>query len=252
MLKLDDVKKLQQKKYRRQRGYFVLEGEHLITELFNARRRNPQLNRSQLLVTESSVEKLSDEILTTFEYQIIAERRMKQLSETASPQGMLAIVPLAAIEPTADSGGVSVYLHEIQDPGNLGTIIRTLGWFGGYRLLLSPGSVDPFNSKVLRSSMGAIFHLPIELDITLDVLSDRFQHPAVLDLSGAPLSAPDSTTRFTQHDCYIFGNEARGVPSQALEQLSATAYHIPGNGDIESLNLATSVSICAYQRQLGH
>ena len=132
-----------------------------------------------------------------------------------------------------------------RDPGNLGTILRTLAWFGGYRCLLSPGSVDPYNPKVIRASMGAIFHVPLELDVSLDGLSERYERIGCLDMQGEPLSSD----AFKACDCYLFGNEARGVPREQLQQLSAQAFTIPGVGLIESLNLGTAVSLSVYERQ---
>src|SRR5205085_6503921 len=104
-----------------------------------------------------------------------------QISETRSPQGIAAVVPL--LEPSAPRAGErAVYLHEIQDPGNLGTILRTLAWFGNFRCLLSPDSVDVHNGKVVRASMGAIFHVPVEHEVPLESLRERYASIASLDL----------------------------------------------------------------------
>ncbi len=84
----------------------------------------------------------------------------------------------------------AIYLHEVQDPGNLGTILRTLAWFGGFRCLLGPGSVDPYNPKVVRASAGAIFHLPFETDVGMDSLRDRYDRIACLDMRGEALTSP--------------------------------------------------------------
>jgi RNA methyltransferase, TrmH family len=136
-----------------------------------------------------------------------------------------------------------VYLHELQDPGNLGTILRTLAWFGNFRCLLSPDSVDVHNGKVVRASMGAIFHVPVEHDVTLDSLRERFADIACLDLRGAPIAAP----RFREFECYVFGNEARGLPREQMEALGAQPFTIAGAGAIESLNVASTVNICLYE-----
>src|SRR5690606_29768027 len=98
--------------------------------------------------------------------------------------------------------------------------------FGGFRCLLSPDSVDPFNPKVVRASMGAIFHVPVEQDVGLPELGTRFGRLAKLDMRGEPVSAAG----FQDHDCYLFGNEARGVPAAAQE---ISAYTIAGNGRID-------------------
>lgn len=238
-MKLDDIKKLQQKKYRAEFGHFLVEGEHLLLELHKAAAHNPALLASQLYVTATYQHWESP-----FKTQLISERQMAQIADTHTPQGILAVVPMAALTTTAATTPTrAVYLHEIQDPGNLGTILRTLAWFGGFRCLLSPGSVDPFNPKVVRASMGAIFHTPIEQDVSLDNLSTRFARIACLDMQGQSLRAP----AFAQAECYLFGNEARGVPSQALSELNATPFTIAGSGAIESLNLASTVNICVYE-----
>jgi len=170
---------------------------------------------------------------------------MRALSATKSPQGILAVLPIEAIRPAPADDDIAIYLHEVQDPGNLGTILRTLAWFGGFRCLLSPNSVDPFNPKVIRASMGAIFHVPLELDVPLESLAGRYRRIGCLDMQGEPLSAP----AFSECDCYLFGNEARGVPREQLDSLSARPFTIAGVGQIESLNLATAVSLSVYERR---
>ncbi|TRO23206.1 RNA methyltransferase [Ectopseudomonas mendocina] len=238
-MKLDDVKKLQQKKYREQFGHFLVEGEHLVLELQKAAQHAPLLASSELYVTAAY-----EHWQSPFRTHLISDRQMAQIADTKTPQGIIAVVPMAAIGsgPSAPADK-AIYLHEIQDPGNLGTILRSLAWFGGFRCLLSPGSVDPFNPKVVRASMGAIFHTPIEQDVSLDNLSTRFARIACLDMQGQSLRAP----AFAQAECYLFGNEARGVPSQALSELNATPFTIAGSGAIESLNLASTVNICVYE-----
>jgi TrmH family RNA methyltransferase len=135
----------------------------------------------------------------------------------------------------------AIYLHEVQDPGNLGTILRTLAWFGGFRCLLSPDSVDVHNGKVVRASMGAIFHVPVEFDVPLASLPARFAQIASLDLAGEPVASPG----FRDFDCYLFGNEARGLPAEA--RALARGFTIRGTGAIESLNVAATVNISLYE-----
>ncbi|KAA0875289.1 TrmH family RNA methyltransferase [Nitrincola tapanii] len=242
-MKFDEIKKLHQKKYRQALGYCLIEGEHLVQELEKACTLHPALAEAELYVSEAYTD-----FPSPWPKHLLNERQMASLSETKTPQGIIALVPLVALQALNTAPIQSaIYLHEIQDPGNLGTILRSLAWFGGMRCLLSPGSVDPYNSKVIRASMGAIFHVPIELDVELTSLSHRFQKLAYLDMQGRPIADPS----FAKCDCYIFGNEARGVPHQALASLQAQAYTIPGSGLIESLNLGTAVSLSLYQRQGG-
>lgn len=237
-MKLDDIKKLHQKKYRTQFGHYLVEGEHLVLELQRAAEQQPALRQAELLVTESYADWQSP-----LRSQLISSKKMAQISDTKTPQGIIAVVPVTPT-PVTSQTDIALYLYEIQDPGNLGTILRTLAWFGGFRCLLSPGSVDPYNPKVVRASMGAIFHVPMELDVPLDSLAGRFSNIASLDMSGRPLTDPS----FQNIDCYVFGNEARGIPHDALNNLSLTAFTIPGAGVIESLNLASAVNLCVYER----
>ncbi|HWK73830.1 MAG TPA: RNA methyltransferase [Povalibacter sp.] len=238
-MKLDDLKKLHQKKYREAFGYFLVEGEHLVLELQKAALQNPELQRCELYVTPER-----EHWHSPFETHVIDERQMAQIAETHTPQGIVARVPISALPTASDGEGEhAVYLYEIQDPGNLGTILRTLAWFGRFRCLLSPGSVDPCNSKVVRASMGAIFHVPVELDVALGSLPQRFERIACLDMDGERLPSPD----FATFDCYLFGNEARGLPREEIAALGAQPFTIRGGGAIESLNLAAAVNMCVYE-----
>ncbi|MGS2719542.1 TrmH family RNA methyltransferase [Paraglaciecola aestuariivivens] len=248
-MKLDDVKKLHQKKYRGRLGHYLVEGEHLILELQKVLILSPNPSKISLYITED-YQSWASHLKPVFDIHTVSTKQMMQLSDTRSPQGIIACVPLpelSQVPPTYQAKKLTkertIYLHEIQDPGNLGTILRTLAWFGGFRLLLSSNSVDPFNSKVVRASMGAIFHVPLEIDVGLNELPARFNQFAYLDLQGQPIQSPD----FADFDCYLFGNEARGVPKEELSKCQAQAFTIPGQGQIDSLNLASAVNICTYQ-----
>jgi TrmH family RNA methyltransferase len=236
-MKFDDLKKLHLKKYRQAAGHFLVEGEHLILELQKAALRDPRLSDCELYVTNERKDWHSP-----FRTHVVAESQMAQIADTQTPQGIVALVPMLPAPAPLD-GERMVYLYEIQDPGNLGTILRTLAWFGQLRCLLSPGSVDPYNSKVLRASVGAIFHVPVELDVELHSLRQRFAHIACLDVNGESLRSP----HFRTFDCYLFGNEARGLPQEQLAALQAQAFSIAGGGTIESLNVASAVNMCVYE-----
>jgi RNA methyltransferase, TrmH family len=217
-LTINDIKKLQQKKYREEFGHFLVEGEHLLLELHKALAKNNSLLRSELLVTP-------------------------QCEHIESPpQGIIALVPLVSLQPQPlVNNQKAIYLYQIQDPGNLGSILRILAWFGSYTCLLSPDSVDPHNSKVIRASMGGIFHVPIEVDVNINTLSQRYSSLACLSMSGKALKE----NSFSTHDCYLFGNEARGLPDTISSTIAT--YSIAGCGAIDSLNLASAVSMCLYE-----
>jgi TrmH family RNA methyltransferase len=236
-LKFEDIKKLHQKKFREELGFFIVEGEHLVQELQKAAAHDVRLRPSEIYLTRDFAHWSSP-----LPMHVIQSKQMAQISETRSPQGIAAVVPLfttAAPRPNERA----IYLHEIQDPGNLGTILRTLAWFGNFRCLLSPDSVDVHNGKVVRASMGAIFHVPVEFDVPLDSLPGRFRRIASLDLAGESVAA----AQFREFDCYLFGNEARGLPPGASAQLNAQPFTIAGTGSIDSLNVAATVNICLYE-----
>ncbi|MGF1690759.1 TrmH family RNA methyltransferase [Photobacterium kagoshimensis] len=243
-MKLDNAKKLHQKKYREQFGHYLVEGEHLILELDKAALAQPYLKNTILYVTDE-YQAWAQQLNHSYTIIEINKNQMAGLSDTKTPQGIIACVPLPAQTERAplQDGERCIYLHEVQDPGNLGTILRSLAWFGHFRLLLSNNSVDPYNPKVVRSSMGAIFHLPLEQGVELTELNQRFKRFAYLDMQGDKVNTP----QFSDYDCYLFGNEARGVPKQALADCNAQPFTIAGSGKIDSLNLASAVNICAYQ-----
>ena len=174
-MKLEDIKKLHQKKFREELGYFLVEGEHLVQELQKAAAHDARLRSSEIYLTRDFAHWSSP-----LPMHVVNSRQMAQISETRSPQGIAAVVPLFTAQRRARER--AIYLHEIQDPGNLGTILRTLAWFGNFRCLLSPDSVDVHNGKVVRASMGAIFHVPVEIDVPLASLPGRFSRIACLDL----------------------------------------------------------------------
>jgi RNA methyltransferase, TrmH family len=236
-MKFEDIRKLHQKKYREEFGCFLVEGEHLVLELQKAAQRDARLRASEIYLTREH--ELWASPLTT---HLVNARHMAQISETRSPQGIAAVVPLLQA-PAPLAGERAVYLHEIQDPGNVGTILRTLAWFGEFRCLLSPGCVDVHNGKAVRASMGAVFSVAVETDVPLDTLPARFAGIAALDLTGQSIATP----AFRNFDCYIFGSEGRGLPRDALTAMHADSFTIPGTGVVESLNVASTVTICQYE-----
>ena len=169
--------------------------------------------------------------------------QMKQISETRSPQGIAAVVPLLP-RAGAAPGETAIYLHEIQDPGNLGTILRTLAWFGNFRCLLSPDSVD-----VLQRQGGARQHGRHLPRAGGDRCADgyRCQH--------ASRGSPASTCRDSRSLRRNSGNstatcsatKAAACHARALAALKAQPFTIAGTGAIESLNVAATVNICQYE-----
>jgi TrmH family RNA methyltransferase len=238
-MKFDELKKLHQKKYREQFGHYLIEGEHLVLELIKAAEIRDDLRSSTIYISEDHAP-----IESSLPIKVISGKQMTELTETDSPQGIVAVVPiLPTVSISSRLQETVICLYEIQDPGNLGTILRSLAWFGGFRCLLTTNSVDLYNGKVLRASLGAHWHVPIETEVDIASLPTRFAKIARLDMQGK--STQDAS--FRNFDCYLFGNEARGLPRSVIDVLQTTPFTISGQRTIESLNLASAVNMCAYE-----
>ncbi len=237
-MKFDGLKKLHQKKYREQLGHYLIEGEHLVLELMKAAESRADLTASTIYLSEDHAP-----IETSLPVKVISNKQMAELTETDSPQGIVALVPIVPTTADTQQNETVICLYEIQDPGNLGTILRSLAWFGGFRCLLTTNSVDLYNGKVLRASLGAHWHVPIETEVEIASLPARFSKIARLDMQGK--STQDEI--FRHFDCYLFGNEARGLPRSVVELVPTAPFTIAGRRSIESLNLASAVNMCAYE-----
>jgi RNA methyltransferase, TrmH family len=237
-MKFDELKKLHQKKYREQLGHYLIEGEHLVLELMKAAESRADLTASTIYLSEDHAP-----IETSLPVKVISNKQMAELTETDSPQGIVALVPIVPTTADTQQNETVICLYEIQDPGNLGTILRSLAWFGGFRCLLTTNSVDLYNGKVLRASLGAHWHVPIETEVEIASLPARFSKIARLDMQGK--STQDEI--FRHFDCYLFGNEARGLPRSVVELVPTAPFTIAGRRSIESLNLASAVNMCAYE-----
>ena len=239
------IRSLREKKFRAREGLFLAEGMRIVAEAVEAGAVPQMLVHAE----EARGHPLLDRLIRQCEAaggDVIETTRdiLHKITEKDNPQSLVGVFPirhrqLADIDRNASF--VWIVCQSLKDPGNLGTILRTLAWFGGFRCLLSPDSVDVHNGKVVRASMGAIFHVPVEIDVPLDTLRARFARIACLDLGGKPLASAG----FREFDCYLFGNEARGLPAAA--KALASAFTIPGTDAIESLNVAASVNISLYE-----
>ncbi|HVZ41750.1 MAG TPA: RNA methyltransferase [Candidatus Kapabacteria bacterium] len=168
---------------------------------------------------------------------------------TENAQGVGAVVTMpepVSARAIADAGGPLLYLDRIADPGNLGTIIRTAEWFGLRGLLLGAGCADPFNPKVVRSTMGAIFRLPIADRVPLETVLELGRPLVALDAGGGDTlgSAP-----LPRNALYVVGSEAHGVDAALAERGRRLA--IAGGERGESLNAAVAAAILLYELRRG-
>ena len=231
-------------KERRETGLFVAEGVQCARESI-ASLNGPQIKI--LYATAEGLSKISELDLTSVEIVEVSEAVMKAMSDTVTPQGLISLCYKPEedfSEVTATGKSTFIYLYQIQDPGNAGTIVRTADAMGISAVITSPDSVDMFSPKVVRSTAGSLWNIPVYEGITFDRIEKQFPHiQKILLSSHASTSLLDLSIA---GDCIaIFGNEARGVDVSALGG-SVTEVTIPMAGRAESLNLSAAASIVMF------
>ncbi len=234
-------------KERRESARYVAEGAQFVREAIKAKATDQV---DVLYLTANGRTRLeNDKIdLTKFKCEDVTDAVMKAMSETISPQGILTIckIPNPQLESLKLSGkSILLYLHEIQDPGNAGTILRSADALGASAVITSPGSVDMYSPKVVRSTAGSLWHLPIFERVSLDLLQTTFSN---LDFVTLSADGNESVRNYVVNGntVLIFGNEARGLADLEVPT-STEALAIPMAGNAESLNLSAAVSIVLYE-----
>jgi TrmH family RNA methyltransferase len=228
-------------------GLFIAEGIQCIKEAMQSE-YGPELQT--IFCTNSALEKYADVInQATCEVLSISDDVSRAMSDTVTPQGLVAIckIPKSEFPVISNSSSKFVYLSEIQDPGNAGTIIRSADAFGFDAVLISPNSVDIYSPKVVRSTAGSLWHIPVFQGVTLNEIIDWDCQFIALD---ANAEMPISEVRADRSVVAIFGNEARGLnTSQGIfgSKVSIVPVKIPMQGNAESLNLSAAASIVMYQ-----
>ncbi|NLX83175.1 MAG: RNA methyltransferase [Clostridiales bacterium] len=227
---------------RRAHGLFLAEGEHLCEEALKVSAA------ISYLVQKDQADTYARFLHAGCDAFLVSPQVIKALSDSKTPQGCVAVCHLPAQRPLESAGSRLLALNRLQDPGNLGTIWRTLDAAGFDGLLIDPGCADPFSPKALRASMGAVFRVPVyacdDLADTLRVLP----HTKVAgDLSGTPYYEHPP---FGDMVCLLVGNEGAGL-DEALLQLSDYRLRLPIPGGAESLNAAVAAGLMIYDI-LGH
>lgn len=181
----------------------------------------------------------------------VSEQNLATLSDTVTPQGVVAVcrtldVPLA--EAVTPEVALVVICAQIRDPGNAGTVIRCADAFGADAVILSSDSVEVYNPKTVRASVGSIFHLPLVVGVDLAEAIDacRAAGLQVFATDGeAGTELTDLTDALAAPTAWVMGNESWGLPVEHLE-LADTTVAVPIYGRAESLNLATAAAVCLY------
>ncbi len=238
--------KLNQAKYRRQEGLFLAEGYKVVRELLNS------VWETRAILAAGKKGARWDEFLSAVPEQIdvygLSETEWNALSQDKTPEGIMAI---AAMPPQAgitdlfalDAGHI-LLLYQINNPGNLGALMRTAHWFGFGTIILSAGSVDFTNPKVVRSSMGSLFHLRVipEADFA-EILPRVREHYFLAGSQTRKGAMPHACARKT---ALLMGSESHGLPEELL-LLADEQWCIPGAGQADSLSLPQAAAIMMYE-----
>lgn len=247
---IKELKSLHNKKYRDETRSFFVEGSRLVNEVLES-----QFKLKKIVVSDKFYNNMQNaDYINTFkdiscEKYIITDKLYKQLTDTTSPQGILVEAEQKFFE-YSDSifeGSFFLILEDVQDPGNMGTIIRTADAAGVNAIFVTEGCVDIYNPKVLRASMGSVLHLPIiELSDLSELLADCKM--ARIKIFATNLKAKKSCYEASYENklALIIGNEANGVCESTLNMVDETII-IPMSGRAESLNAAAAASILIYE-----
>lgn len=258
--RLKEWRKLSQRKQRHRNKHFLVEGYHLIEEalLANAEVKELIFSTPKVGALEAMVKRYRELPLSirnvvdkgSVEITFLEERLFNELFNLPAPQGIGALIGFNH-EVRMGGDGALLLLDRIQDPGNLGTIIRTATAAGFGGIYLGEGSVDPYNEKVIRATQGALFHLPlVEIDLAhlLPQLKRQGYTIWATDLRGAKsyhqLPVPKQVA-------LILGNEGSGVAPSLVKEADQ-AVKIPHFGAVESLNVASAAAILLYHIALSH
>lgn len=246
--RVKNITVLQKKgKERRNQGLFVIEGRKLFEEVL----RDAPEAIHEVYVTEAYLEQQGHSLPGgNITYETVTEQVMKAMAETMEPQGILATVRIPQYDKKLlleKKEAVWIALEDLRDPGNLGTVLRTAEAAGVTGVLLNDSSVDMYNPKVVRSTMGAIFRVPHFY------LSDFLGELDLMRQAGATLYAAHlQGTQFYDEPEYdgcsviLIGNEANGLSDEATAKANCLV-KIPMEGKSESLNAAVAASLFVYE-----
>ena len=232
-------------KERKEQGVFLVEGVRICREIPRDWDAEFYVSEEYYLQKKEEVE----EIIKGRKYELVTKEVFDKISDTITPQGILALVkqPEYSLEEIEkEENPMLMVLENLQDPGNLGTIIRSCEAAGVSAVILSKDTVDIFNPKVIRATMGSVFRVPFILNQDMQELLSWFRKHHVTTYA-AHLKGTD----FYQEDlkksvAFLIGNEGNGL-SDELTEAADRKIKIPMSGSVESLNAAIAATILAYE-----
>ncbi len=241
------IKKLKDKKYRDMNNEYVIEGIKLVVEAIEEKVSIKQIILCDDCERNAVIPKDLMYEIAKYECIYVTEKIFKYLSEVQTPQGILAIIEKNNKDREIDyTQDIIVALDDIQDPGNLGTILRTVDSIGLTQILVSNGTADVYNSKVVRSTMGAIFRVKIiECEDLKQTLKEIKKHKYKITVSSLQTENTIYDISYNKK-VIIIGNEANGVEKE-IQELADEKIKIPMIGKTESLNASVATGIILYE-----
>lgn len=232
---IKEIKKLHQKKFREQTEQFLVEGHHLVKEAHMS-----QFDIDTIIIREDT-----DLPGWTKDYEIIdvTTEVFKMISQTETPQGIAAIVNKHRFD--NQNLGHILLLDAIQDPGNLGTMIRTAEAAGFTKVVLGKGTVDPFNDKVIRATQGAMFSIEIIHADLLDEIEKLKTDNYSIWAATLDNATVYSDVEVTSNTALIIGNEGSGISTDIINVVTDKV-KIPIYGRAESLNAGVAAGVLMY------
>lgn len=247
----------QKPRLRRETGLFLADGPKLCSELVPEETEEVFVTHGFL---QSAYAKSCQGLLARTGYTEVSDSEMRQLSDTVTPQGILALVRqrklrgLSGLLAASEKTPLLLLLETIQDPGNLGTILRAAEAAGVTGVLMNRGCVDIYAPKVVRSTMGAILRVPFAVVDDLVAAAKRLREPGA-EQSGRPLclyaahlagAVPYDSVSYCGPCGIMIGNESKGLSAELTAEADA-AIKIPMCGAVESLNAAMAAAILAFE-----
>ncbi|WP_434297857.1 TrmH family RNA methyltransferase [Clostridium sporogenes] len=244
---IKEVRKLKEKKHRTQNKRFIVEGFRFFEE---ALKSNSSINK--VFIEEKSFNKLEElyqkyNINNDMETYVVNYSVLKSISNTENPQGIVSVINYFKTEKLDLQNGFYILVDKVQDPGNMGTIIRTAHAAGALGIITTKGTVDVYNEKTLRSTMGSIFYIPIIEDENLEAVKSLQKKGFKLLVSSLDTNSNFYDVNMKDNMIIAVGNEGNGI-SEDLNSLSDIKVKIPMPGAAESLNVAVACSIMTFER----
>ena len=242
---------LGQRKNRQKSGEYIVEGIRSIRDIAAMGAVKTVVIRESKAQDKNVLDLLTLDSVQSAHTYIVQDPVFDKIDNTVNGQGVVAIVskPKHNIESVSIEDGLYITLDGVQDPGNLGTIIRTAVAAGVKGIFLMKGTVDPFNDKTVRSTMSALHKIPVYEDVTLSMLNDLIAESNISTyVTALENSKPYHMLTYDKRCMLILGNEGNGVTPEVMN-LCKYRIMIPMYGDIESLNVSVAAALCMYKAQ---